>query len=72
MSSVENLLPAEALVVGRSEEHFWLSSGLSFYILIVVSQIVSECYDCQAEAVKVCSYSCHVCTYPSLFSDDLS
>ena len=47
-------LLAEALVVGGSKEHFWLSSGLNFYILIVVSFIVSEYYHGQQDRIKVC------------------
>ena len=41
-------------MVGGSKEHFWLSSGLNFYILIVVSFIVSEYYHGQEDRIKVC------------------
>ena len=41
-------------MVGGSKEHFWLSSGLNFYILIVVSFIVSEQYHGQEDRIKVC------------------
>ena len=47
-----NSVPAEALIVG-SEEHFWLSAGLSFYILIVTSQLVSEYYQTTEDTTKV-------------------
>ena len=48
-----NSVPAEALIVGRSEEHFWLSAGLSFYILIVTSQLLSEYYQTTEDTIKV-------------------
>merc|ERR1711913_170981 len=42
----------EALIVGRSRGQFWLSSGLSFYILILTSQLVSQCYHATEDTVK--------------------
>ena len=48
-----NIITAEALIVGRSEGQFWLSAGLSFFILIVASQLVSDYYQTTEDTIKV-------------------
>ena len=57
------IFPAEALRVGRSRGHFWLSTGLSFYILILTSQLVSQYYHATEDTVKVTSFYLYLYLY---------